>query len=428
MSLSDIIRIPFGYLLEFLYNVTSNYGVALILFSVIVKLLLMPTSVKTKRNSMKMSRLSPQLKELERKYSHDKTKYQQAVQKLYQEEGISAGGGCLWSLLPLFILLPLYQVIRQPMVYMMHVPQETTQTIISKMVELGADLGKNEYYHQMIAASKLSDYMDKIPEIASLNIDPINFSFFGLDLSSIPQWRLWTLAGWAAIGLFLIPLISGGINWLSMWISQRQNNSVATNEKGEQGEVADAAASSMKSMMLMMPIMSIWIGYSMPASMSIYWIANGVLGMASEWVLAKYLRKAYDAEDEIRRQRAAERAAVEAERERIRAERRANGELVDNTRKKKLKAREKAEKAPAIEGKLTPEERAALKEQKAAATGGDPERPYCRGRDYVADRYGKDGEELVAASEEEVADDYMEPEEIAEESAEISEESEATEE
>ena len=223
----------------------------------------------------------------------------------------------------------------------------------------------------------------------------------------------WNLAGWAAIGLFLIPLVSGFINWLSMWISQKQNSSVSTNEKGEREAAADAAAGSMKTMMLIMPFFSIYIGFTMPASISIYWIAQGLLGIVQEWILTKHFRKVYDAEDVIRRQRAAEQAAIEAERERIRAERRAKNPdgITANTSKKKLKAKEKAERGPAIEGKLTPEERAALKEKKAASTGGDPNRPYCRGRAYEPNRYGKDGEELIEAVAEEVVDDYVEPEE-----------------
>ena len=89
MSFSDIIRVPFGYLLEFLYNVTNNYGIALILFALVVKLILLPMGMKSKKSTMKMSRVSPYLKELEKKYGNDQQKYQQEVMKFYKEEGIS---------------------------------------------------------------------------------------------------------------------------------------------------------------------------------------------------------------------------------------------------------------------------------------------------------------------------------------------------
>ena len=392
MSIWDIIRVPFGYLLEFLYNFSGNYGIAMILFAIIVKLILLPVQIKSKKSSMKMARLSPKLKELERKYGSDRVKYQQEMMKLYQEEGVSTTGGCLWSFVPLLILIPLYQVIREPMVYMMHMSKDTAAAVVEAMLEMGIDLGTNTYYQPMVAASKLAEYFDQIkatvPAIAEVGQQAMNFSFLGLDLSSIPNWRVWTLTA-AGYGLFAIPLISGFVNWFSMWAMQKLNGSVSTDEKGEKSEVADAANSTMKSMTIMMPLMSIWIGFSMPAAMSVYWITQGLLGFIQETVLTSWFRKAYDAEDLIKKQRAAEQAAIEAEKERIRAERRAKNPdgIMENTSKKKIKAMEKAAKGPVIEGKLTPEERAALKEK--ATEAGDQNRPYCRGRDYDPDRYGK---------------------------------------
>ena len=119
-SISDIIRVPFGYLLEWLYQFTSNYGLALILFSLVVKLVLLPLSIKSKKSMLKMSRLAPLTKDIEAKCGDDKQKYQQEVMALYKEEGVSTTGGCLWSFIPLLILFPLYYVIREPLTYMLH--------------------------------------------------------------------------------------------------------------------------------------------------------------------------------------------------------------------------------------------------------------------------------------------------------------------
>ena len=130
-SISDLIRVPFGYLLDWLYTFTNNYGLALILFSLIVKLVLLPMSVKSKKSMLKMSRLSPQVKALEAKYGDDKQKYQLAVQQMYKEEGVSMGGGCLWSFIPLLILLPLYYVIREPITYMMHNSRSISEAIVA---------------------------------------------------------------------------------------------------------------------------------------------------------------------------------------------------------------------------------------------------------------------------------------------------------
>lgn len=403
--LADCIRVPFGYALEWLYRLTGSYGAALIIFALVVKLILLPVSMKSKKNMMKMSRLAPKMKALEIKYAADKNKYQMEVMKLQQEEGISATGGCLWTLLPLVVLLVLYQVIRSPLVYMMHIPAEQAAAAVQAVVDSGAELGGNAYYHQMIIASRMQEFLpvirQAVPELAGAELTPINFEFLGINLGQIPTWRFWTLAGWAQIGLFLIPLISAGSQWLSMVISQKFNSSVTTNEKGEQVEDATAAAQSMKMMNLFMPIMSLWIGFSMPASMSIYWIAQAVFGLGQEAFLTVYYRKDYDAEDELRRQLAAEEAEREAERARIRAEKRAKmGDVTDpNTSKRKLAAKEKAERGPVIEGKLTPEEREALRKNQNDCLSGIPERPYCKGRAYKADRYRRGGEDAGAFEE-----------------------------
>ena len=128
--MTEFIKIPFGYLLDWLYIFTSNYGLALILFSLIVKLVLLPMNAKSKKSMLKMSRVAPMAKALEAKYADDKAKYQQEMMKLYKDEGVSTTGGCLWSFIPLLILLPLYHVIREPITYMMHIPAETAAEIV----------------------------------------------------------------------------------------------------------------------------------------------------------------------------------------------------------------------------------------------------------------------------------------------------------
>ena len=401
MNIADIIRVPFGYILEWLYLLTNSYGLALILFGVAIKLILLPVSMKSKKSMMKMSRIAPKVKALEKKYADDKNKYQMEVMKLYKKEGISTTGGCLWAFIPLLILIPLYQVIREPMVYMMHLSREQATQVVD-IISKSVDLGSSEYYRQMAAAGYLGEFLpqirEAIPALANVTLNPINFNFLGVNLGLVPSWRFWSLVGWSQIGLFLIPVVSAASQWFSMWIMQKFNNSVTTNEKGEKDESAAAAvAGSMKSMNIIFPLMSLWIGYSMPAGMSIYWITQAIVGVVQEFFLTKHYRKVYDAEDEIRRQQAAEEAEREAERERIRAERRAKlGDVADpNTSKKKLAAKEKAERGPVVEGKLTPEEREALRasreqDEEERHFSGIEDRPYARGRAYKAMRYGRD--------------------------------------
>ena len=214
-GLSDLIRVPFGYLLDWLYTFTNNYGLALILFSLIVKLVLLPMSVKSKKSMLKMSRLSPQVKALEAKYGDDKQKYQLAVQQMYKEEGVSMGGGCLWSFIPLIILLPLYYVIREPITYMMHNSRSISEAIVAFIQASGENLGKNSYYAQLAAAGHIGDYMEELKSLAvtaNANLQAMNFQFLGIDLAGIPSFRFWECEGWGEIGLFLIPVVSAGLH------------------------------------------------------------------------------------------------------------------------------------------------------------------------------------------------------------------------
>ena len=393
-GLSDLIRVPFGYLLDWLYTFTNNYGLALILFSLIVKLVLLPMSVKSKKSMLKMSRLSPQVKALEAKYGDDKQKYQLAVQQMYKEEGVSMGGGCLWSFIPLIILLPLYYVIREPITYMMHNSRSISEAIVAFIQASGENLGTNSYYAQLAAAGHIGDYMEELKSLAvtaNANLQAMNFQFLGIDLAGIPSFRFWECEGWGEIGLFLIPVVSAGLQAASMWISQKMNNQVATNADGEQDtDAAKAANQTNATMMLMMPLMSLWIGFSMPAAISIYWIAQAVFGAVQDYFLTKHYRKVYDEEDAVKQEIAAKRRAEEAEKERQRALRREQNPdgITDNVSKKKIRQQEKeaAEKAAkAYEARKNPVQES---EEKKPLSG-DPERPYSRGRAYDPAHYGR---------------------------------------
>jgi hypothetical protein len=393
-SISDLIRVPFGYLLDWLYTFTNNYGLALILFSLIVKLVLLPMSVKSKKSMLKMSRLSPQVKALEAKYGDDKQKYQLAVQQMYKEEGVSMGGGCLWSFIPLLILLPLYYVIREPITYMMHNSRSISEAIVAFLQASGENLGKNAYYAQLAAAGHIGDYMEELKSLAvtaNANLQAMNFQFLGIDLAAIPTFRFWDCEGWSEIGLFLIPVVSAGLQAVSMWISQKMNNQVATNADGEQdADAAKTANQTNATMMLMMPLMSLWIGFSMPPAISIYWIAQAVFGAVQDYFLTKHYRKVYDEEDAVKQEIAAKRRAEEAEKERQRALRREQNPdgITDNVSKKKIRQQEKeaAEKAAkAYEARKNPVQES---EEKKPLSG-DPERPYSRGRAYDPAHYGR---------------------------------------
>ena len=401
-KLSDLVTVPFGYLLSFLYQLTSNYGIALIIFAVLVKLILYPVTAKGKKESMKMSRLTPRLKLIQERYANDQAKQNEAIQALYREEGVSMGGGCLWSLIPLFILIPLFTVIRQPIVYMLHENLAVAEQIVAVIKELAPSaFSSNNYYDQVVAAQLIPQYAEAIkaaiPAISEATLEGVNFSFLQINMGAIPTFNVfkWEVYNWSTIGAFLIPLLSAGSQVLSMKISMNMNNSVVTDEKGIQDEETAKSSQANQTnnvMMWTMPLMSLWIGFTVPSALSLYWFVQGVISMVMDVYLTKKLRTIYDAEDALRLKKALEEERIEAEKERIRAERRAANPdgITENTSKKKLQQKQQRETdaAKAAAAREYAEKKGIVfEEEESTVMSGIPSRPYCKGSNYDPNRY-----------------------------------------
>ena len=404
---SDLITIPFGWLLGQLYHLTSNYGVAMILFALAVNLVLLPINAKSKKSMMKMSRLQPKIQEIQRKYANDQQKQNEAMQQLQREEGASMGmGGCLWSFIPLFILFPLFTVIREPITYILGESAEVTAQIVAVIKEASPALFSNArnggYYDQVIAASAIAQHASAlsaaIPGISAETLAGINFNFIGINLGEIPSWQFWTwdAFSWANIGASLIPMISAGSQILQMLISQKTNDSVITNEKGIQDKEMAAnsqSAQTNKMMIWMMPIMSLWIGFTVSAGLSLYWFIGGVFRMITDPIMTAHYRKVYDEEDAIKLKKAMEEDRLEAERERVRAERRAanpEGQTQNTSKKKLQKQQQMADAAAKAAAKKEYDASKGIFEEETdedSCMSGIPSRPYCKGRNYDPNRY-----------------------------------------
>ena len=409
--MDKIITIPFGYLLDWLYQFTSNYGVSLILFAVIVQAVMLPISYMSKKSSIKMSRMQPKIQAIQRKYADDQQKQSEAIRELQKQEGASMGcGSCLWAFVPLLILIPLYQVIRQPIVYMLHESAETAEAILEVVKKALPELFtvRNEYYGQLIAAPRLQEFAAAIREagitVSERTLLGVNFNFLGIDLGAIPNINVfsWDKFSWNNVGCLLIPLLSAGQQILSSKISQKMNNSVITNEKGVYDkDTADKSQTnqSMKTMMWMMPLFSLWIGLTVPVALSLYWMVGGIVRMVEDIILTKHLRKDYDAEDAERVRKFLEEEAIEAEKERVRAEKRAaNPEgITENTSKKKLlKQQQQAEEAAKAAAKKEYDAKRGIvteEPEEKEVMSGIPSRPYCKGRNYDPNRYSRESTE-----------------------------------
>ena len=404
---------PFGALMLWLYNLVGNYGVAVILFALVVKLIMLPFQLKSKKSMMRMSRMTPRLKELEKKYGNDQQRYQQEMAKLYKEEGVNPMGGCLWTLLPFPILIALYNAIRYPLTIMMGVPAEQLAeggAIFQKLASLGYQTaaGRSQFYDQIFQSKFITEHFDAFAGLSD-KLQELSYKFLGLDLSQTPSFAFWRwdfsdASVWLpAFGLFLIPVLSALLSWLSM----KAANAGTPQTAQQQG--------SMKTMNLIMPLMSLYICFTMPGVMGIYWIAQSVFAMAQDIILNKIYNKQLDIEDadRIEREKARE-AELEAKRqetERLKAE----GATVENRntskKNKKAVAAQKEVERKAAEARAARLAKKGLTEEDIPASQvGD--RRYARGRAYVPDRYtNPDEAEAKTAAAAAESEAYVAPEE-----------------
>lgn len=264
---------PFGWLLKVCYNLVGNYGAAIIIFTILAKLVMLPFQMKSKKSMMEMQRLQPRLAEIEKKYKDDKERYSLEVQKLYKKEGVSMFGGCLPMLITLPIMLGLYSVVRQPLTYIFEITPEQIGTLADAFRAAGVNITSNSSYMlQIDVASHLAKFPDIVASIAP-NLVNLDLNFLGIDLSAIPNFKYIT-------PLWVIPVLSGLTAWLSNWFIRR----------GQGKAMTEQAAATNGVMNLMMPLMSVWIAFCVPASLGLYWIVNNVLSAVQEPLLTMYYK------------------------------------------------------------------------------------------------------------------------------------------
>lgn len=377
----------------FFYKFIGSYGLAIILFALVVRLVLLPFGMKSKKSMMRSAQFTPRIKELEKKYEGNKAKYNEEVAKLYKEEKIKPLGGCLWSLIPFPILIALYSVISKPFTKMMNFSADqwtTIKDVLTEKLSLAVDVSKGAY-DQIFYAKQLHENFGTIsaelaakhPDILS-KVTDIDFSFLGLNLADKPNPTFfmnitdWSPAAiWPALGLFLIPIVSAALSFLASKISQKSMGS--TTDSG-----------GMKGMLLLMPLMSLWIGFVMPAGLGIYWIASSVFSTIQDvWLTKRYgkqLAAEKAAREERNRRMEEEREKKRLETERLRIENATNTN--PNTSRRKIQKQEKTRTEQKMAEWQAVHGGAKKKSEKQNPSQvGD--RPFARGRNYNPDRFHK---------------------------------------
>lgn len=287
-----------GYLLNFLYNIFNNYGIAIILFTIILKVVILPISIKQQKTMKKSAKIQVKLKELQEKYANDTVKLNQETMELYKKENMSPFSGCLPSIFQLIIVLAMFYLVSSPLTYMKKVDSGLINKYKEELTVQSSDTEENTentennnkqngLRYPEIAISKA--YGEKDSNVY------INMNFLGLDLSDVPsqnytEWKV-----------YIIPVLYVIMSIVSMRmmpkLNKQKEEKVEVPEDNETKDLvkqedkeADMMEEMNKNMNIMMPVMSVMIAMIAPLGLALYWLVSNVFSILERLALNKFIK------------------------------------------------------------------------------------------------------------------------------------------
>lgn len=309
--IAEIIGWPLGWVMWLGYQVLRNYGVALIFFTFVTKLLMLPLMLKQQKSSVKMALIKPKLDNIQKKYANNKEKLNEEMMKLYQEEGYNPMSGCLPLLIQFPILFGLINVVYNPLTHIIRLSKD--------VIEQGLEIAKgmeNIIVNVSMPQISIIQGVKNQPELFSSLLSPdqiqrisnFNMAFLGIDLTAVPTMAINTL--------LLIPILSGVTSFLISIQSMKQSETTAAGENG----------GAMKGMMYIMPLFSVFFCFQVPAGVGMYWVISNVLS----YLQSMYMNKKYNPQEMAEKARAEQAALEEAERkERLENRKKARQEMAE---------------------------------------------------------------------------------------------------
>ncbi len=263
--ISKIVCYPLAYVLAYCYFVVRSYGLAIILFTIIIKACLIPLGIKQQKSMLLQVKYQPKMAALQAQYKNDKPKLQEEMSKLYKEEGYNPLGGCLPLLIQMPILFGLYNVITHPLTYINGMFPNEIQRVANT---LGITTAANSQKFQIDVATAINDNFESVKNLLPQNYMKLNFNFLGLNLSGIPNYQKPSI-------LWLIPIVAALTGLAMSIITQRYT-------------VQNAQSKGMsKSLMFMSPAMSLFFTFTFPAGVGLYWIMSNITGAVQAYVLGE---------------------------------------------------------------------------------------------------------------------------------------------
>ena len=265
----------FGYLLNFIYEIVKNYGLAIIFFSIIIKIVLLPISIKQQKTMKKSVKIQEKMKELQFKYKNNPEMLNKETMALYKSENMSPFSGCFSSIIQLILLLSVFFLVQSPLTYMRKVDTAVIDDYKTKIEQQGESVGGLNYPEIKV----IKEYGEQDENVY------INMEFLGLDLSMVP------LSDSTDFRAFIIPALYVISSLISMRLSLNMNKK-KKKENGEnnQNNEMDAIAEANKNMMYIMPVMSLSISLIAPLGLALYWLVNNLLMIVEKLAMNKFLK------------------------------------------------------------------------------------------------------------------------------------------
>lgn len=271
----------FGYVLNFIYQIINNYGLAIIIFTIVIKLLMLPISIKQQKTMKKTAKIQEQMKQIQFKYKNDPEQLNKATLDLYKSEKMNPFSGCLSGILQIILLLSVFLMVQSPLTHTLKVDPALIEQYKNEIKEQSDENSNNSNVYPEIQIIREKGGED--PRVY------VNMEFIGLDLSSVPISNL------SDPRVYVIPVLYVISSFISIKLSTnitQQNNKKKENE-GEEKELSevDAIAQANKNMMYIMPIMSVSISLIAPLGLALYWLVSNLLMIVERIVLNIYLNK-----------------------------------------------------------------------------------------------------------------------------------------
>ena len=281
----------FGYILEWIYLLVKNYGLAIIIFSVLVKIVMLPISIRQQKTMKKNEKIQKELKILQIKHKGNPERLNQETMELYKRENVYPFGGCFTIIILFILLISMFYLVKSPLTYMQKIDNNVIENKIVEIKKVNGEDSISQGYPEMSVIKYLKQNNDTENQMY------INMDFLGLDLSKVPQenfgdWKVFVIPVLYVISSILsIKLTTNMTNKKKEEKEKNEEKALLTEENKAEMDQEEMAAQMNKSMSLMMPILSVSVSLIAPLGLALYWLINNIIMMIERLMLNKLFSK-----------------------------------------------------------------------------------------------------------------------------------------